>query len=253
MAYLDTQIVSASIQEIGGGLSASSDELSWIQSSYLIAEIIVIPLSAWLSCVMSTRWLLAASAAGFTLASVLCGSASDMRAMIVFRGASGLLRRLDDSDCVHGRRRLVSRQTKGRRSDFRQCRWRSCADARSSRRRLAYRWLVMALVVLGMLVTLLVPMLVRVDEPDLTLLRGADYPGMILMAPWGDSTAGQAAGLKKLWLLTYREAQVQAFADAYLAIALCFAVSVVPVPLMHKVAQSSCAIKLTLADFSGRR
>ena len=41
--------------------SASSDELSWIQSSYLIAEIIVIPLSAWLSCVMSTRWLLAAS------------------------------------------------------------------------------------------------------------------------------------------------------------------------------------------------
>src|SRR6516165_12658864 len=89
--------------------SASSDELSWIQSSYLIAEIIVIPLSAWLSCVMSTRWLLAASAAGFTLASVLCGSASDMRAMIVFRGATGLLRRLDDSDCVHGRRRLVSR------------------------------------------------------------------------------------------------------------------------------------------------
>jgi len=70
---------------------------------------------------------------------------------------------------------------------------------------------------------------------------------------WGDSTAGQAAALKKLWLLTYREAQVQAFADAYLAIALCFAVSVVPVPLMHKVAQSSCAIKLTLADFSGRR
>ena len=42
MAYLDTQIVSASIQEIGGGLSASSDELSWIQPSYLIAEIIVI-------------------------------------------------------------------------------------------------------------------------------------------------------------------------------------------------------------------
>ena len=46
MAYLDIQIVSASVQEIGGGLSASQDELSWIQSSYLIAEIIVIPLSA---------------------------------------------------------------------------------------------------------------------------------------------------------------------------------------------------------------
>ena len=91
MAYLDTQIVSASIQEIGGGLSASPDELSWIQSSYLIAEIIVIPLSAWLSRVMSTRWLIAASAAGFTLTSLLCGSASDMRAMILFRALQGFL------------------------------------------------------------------------------------------------------------------------------------------------------------------
>jgi hypothetical protein len=50
-------------------LVGEPDELSWIQSSYLIAEIIVIPLSAWLSRVMSTRWLIAASAAGFTLAS----------------------------------------------------------------------------------------------------------------------------------------------------------------------------------------
>ena len=48
IAYLDIQIVSASIQEIGGGLSASQDELGLIQSSYLIAEIVVIPLSAWL-------------------------------------------------------------------------------------------------------------------------------------------------------------------------------------------------------------
>jgi MFS transporter, DHA2 family, multidrug resistance protein len=55
IAYLDIQIVSASVQEIGGGLSASQDELSWIQSSYLMAEIIVIPLSAWLSRVMSTH------------------------------------------------------------------------------------------------------------------------------------------------------------------------------------------------------
>src|ERR1700685_148962 len=89
MAYLDIQIVSASVQEIGGGLSASQDELSWIQSSYLIAEIIVIPLSAWLSRVMSTRWLIAASAAGFTVASVLCSTAWDINSMIVFRALQG--------------------------------------------------------------------------------------------------------------------------------------------------------------------
>src|SRR3954452_4174322 len=75
IAFLDIQIVSASLQQIGGGLSASQDELSWVQTSYLIAEIIVIPLSGWLSHVMSTRWLVAVSAAGFTVASVLCSGA----------------------------------------------------------------------------------------------------------------------------------------------------------------------------------
>jgi MFS family permease len=72
IAYLDIQIVSGSVEQIGGGLSASQDELSWIQTSYLIAEIVVIPLSGWLSRVMSTRWLIAASAGGFTVASILC-------------------------------------------------------------------------------------------------------------------------------------------------------------------------------------
>src|ERR1700730_16086161 len=89
IAFLDIQIVSAAIQEIGAGLSASQDELSWIQTSYLIAEIVVIPLSAWLSQVMSTRWLITVSAAGFTLASVLCAAAWDIHAMIVFRALQG--------------------------------------------------------------------------------------------------------------------------------------------------------------------
>jgi MFS family permease len=145
IAYLDIQIVSASLQEIGGGLSASQDELSWIQSSYLIAEIIVIPLSAWLSRVMSTRWLIAASAAGFTLASVLCSTAWDMQSMIVFRALQGFFggsRRLSrpPSSCF--------RASRSHRRVLRQRRRRSCADARSGRRRLAYGWLVVALVVL---------------------------------------------------------------------------------------------------------
>ena len=50
---------------------------------------------------------------------------------------------------------------------------------------------------------------------------------------WGDPAAGQAAALKKLWMLAYREAQVQAFADAYLAIAVCFALAAVLAPLMR--------------------
>jgi DHA2 family multidrug resistance protein len=54
-------------------------------------------------------------------------------------------------------------------------------------------------------------------------------------AAWGDPVHGQAAALKKLWLLAYREAQVQTFADAYLAIAACFALAVLMVPLMRRV------------------
>ena len=48
MAILDIQIVSASLSEIQAGLSASSDEISWVQTAYLIAEVIMIPLSGFL-------------------------------------------------------------------------------------------------------------------------------------------------------------------------------------------------------------
>ena len=76
IALLDIQIVSASLKDIGGGLSAGQDETAWVQTSYLIAEIIVIPMSGWLSRVMSTRWLFCVSAAGFTATSLLCGCAT---------------------------------------------------------------------------------------------------------------------------------------------------------------------------------
>jgi len=71
IALLDIQIVASSLQDIGGGLSAARDEISWVQTAYLIAEIIMIPLSGWLTRVFSTRWLFAASAAGFTASSML--------------------------------------------------------------------------------------------------------------------------------------------------------------------------------------
>src|SRR6516165_6272370 len=91
IALLDIQIVSASLGEIGGGLSAGPDEIAWVQTSYLIAKITVIPLSGWLSRVMSTRWLFSISAAEFTATSLLCGWAWDIQSMIVFRGLQGFL------------------------------------------------------------------------------------------------------------------------------------------------------------------
>ena len=89
MALLDIQIVASSLQQIGGGLSAAQDQIGWVQTAYLIAEIIMIPLSGWLTRVFSTRWLFAASAAGFTVASLLCGLAWNIESMIVFRACRG--------------------------------------------------------------------------------------------------------------------------------------------------------------------
>ncbi|MGI6851795.1 DHA2 family efflux MFS transporter permease subunit [Mesorhizobium sp. 1B3] len=91
MAILDIQIVSASLTEIQAGLSASSDEISWVQTSYLIAEVVMIPLSGFLARLLSTRVLFAVSAAGFTLASALCATATSIEQMIVYRAIQGFI------------------------------------------------------------------------------------------------------------------------------------------------------------------
>src|SRR6201982_776901 len=91
MAILDIQIVSASLTDIQAGLSASSTEVSWVQTAYLIAEVIAIPLSGYLSRALGTRLLFATSAAGFTIASFLCGFASTIERMILWRAIQGFL------------------------------------------------------------------------------------------------------------------------------------------------------------------
>ena len=91
MSILDIQIVSASLTDIQAGLSASSNEVSWVQTAYLIAEVIAIPLSGFLSRAFGTRLLFAISASGFTLASFLCGFASSIEQMILWRAIQGFL------------------------------------------------------------------------------------------------------------------------------------------------------------------
>ena len=91
MSILDIQVVSASLTDIQAGLSASSTEVSWVQTAYLIAEVIAIPLSGFLSRALGTRLLFAISAAGFTVASFLCGFASTIEQMILWRAIQGFL------------------------------------------------------------------------------------------------------------------------------------------------------------------
>ncbi len=91
MAILDIQIVASSINQLQAGLSASADEIQWVQTSYLIAEVVAIPLSGYLSRMLSTRVYFVISALGFTLASVACAFAWNLESMIVFRVFQGFL------------------------------------------------------------------------------------------------------------------------------------------------------------------
>src|ERR1700685_2269885 len=89
MALLDIQMVAASLRDLQAGLSAGPDEISWVQTAYLMAELVMIPFSAYLAQAMSTRWLFTASAALFTLSSILCGLAWNIQSMIAFRVLQG--------------------------------------------------------------------------------------------------------------------------------------------------------------------
>ncbi|MGH7045768.1 MAG: DHA2 family efflux MFS transporter permease subunit [Stellaceae bacterium] len=187
VALLDIQIVASSLQDIGGGLSAAQDQISWVQTAYLIAEIIVIPLSGWLTRVCSTRWLFAASAAGFTFASLLCGIAWNIESMIIFRALQGMLGAsmiptVFTSSFYYfpGRRRVYSAAVVGTIASVAPVLGPVIGGWITDT--LDWHWLFYVNLVPGLLVAVMVPLMVRIDRPDLSLLRGADYPGIVLMA-----------------------------------------------------------------------
>ncbi|WP_203234856.1 DHA2 family efflux MFS transporter permease subunit [Modicisalibacter coralii] len=89
MAILDIQIVASSLNEIQSGLSASEDEISWVQTAYLIAEIVMIPLSGMLTRILSTRVAFTLSCAGFTLASLGCALTTSIEQLVILRAIQG--------------------------------------------------------------------------------------------------------------------------------------------------------------------
>ena len=89
MAVLDIQITNSSLRDITGGIAATQDEGSWISTSYLIGEIITIPLTAWLARVFSVRWYLLTNVTLFLIFSCLCGVAGNLGQMILFRACQG--------------------------------------------------------------------------------------------------------------------------------------------------------------------
>jgi MFS transporter, DHA2 family, multidrug resistance protein len=89
MAVLDIQITNSSLQDIQAALGATLEEGSWISTAYLVAEIVVIPLTGWLSQVFSVRRYILVNAALFIFFSICCASAWDLPSMITFRAFQG--------------------------------------------------------------------------------------------------------------------------------------------------------------------
>ncbi|MGV8951403.1 MAG: MFS transporter, partial [Cypionkella sp.] len=92
MAILDVQIVATSIPTIQSALGVAPDQMSWIQTAYLIAEVIAIPLTGFLTRALSMRWLFVTAVVMFTAASVGCaasGSFVELLAWRVIQGFSG--------------------------------------------------------------------------------------------------------------------------------------------------------------------
>jgi len=187
MAILDIQIVSASLTDIQAGLAASSDEISWVQTAYLTAEVVAIPLSGFLSRALGTRALFAISAAGFTLASFMCGLTSSMGEMIVWRALQGFIGGgmiptvFASAYTIFPRSRqpmisaliglvatlapTIGPTVGGYLTDA-----------------LSWHWLFFINVVPGIAVTVATLALVDFDKPDLKLLQHFDWWGLLSMA-----------------------------------------------------------------------
>src|SRR6202167_4842945 len=89
MEVLDTSIANVALPHISGNLSAGADESTWILTSYLVSNAIVLPLSGWMSSLIGRKRFYMSCVAMFTISSLLCGFAPNLTALIIFRVLQG--------------------------------------------------------------------------------------------------------------------------------------------------------------------
>ena len=187
MAVLDIQIVASSIREIQAGISASIDEISWVQTSYLIAEVVVIPLTGWLSWVMSTRWLFVAAALGFTIMSIASAFAWDINSMIVFRSLQGAFGGAMIPTVFASIFRIFPKSKQAGATVIAGLVATTAPTLGPTlggwiTQSFSWHWLFLINIVPGLFVCVAVAALVNIDRPNLGLLRKIDAPGIILVA-----------------------------------------------------------------------
>src|SRR6185369_7991022 len=152
---MDVQIVSSSLTQIQGGLSASSDEIAWIQSAYLIADVVMVPFSGTLSRLLSTRITFVVATLGFTGASVLCATTPSVFPVVYtrFRGAQ-LPTMLALISIILNLSSTLGPTIGGFLTDT-----------------FSWHWLFLVNIVPGLLVAAVVWVTIDIDRPDPSLLR----------------------------------------------------------------------------------
>lgn len=187
MALVDIQIVAASLNAIQAGLSAAPDEISWVQTAYLMAELVMIPLAGFLAKALSTRWLFTLSAGLFTLASALCGLAWDIDSMIAFRVFQGFVGGAmvptvwaTGFILFTGRDRALASSILGVVTMLAPVSGPTIGGWITEL--IDWRWIFYINVVPGVMVTVLAAALIRFDEARPALLRTLDWSHLLAMA-----------------------------------------------------------------------
>ena len=90
MEVLDTSIANVALPHIAGGLGASADEATWVLTSYLVSNAIVLPLSGWISSIVGRKHFYMFCVSLFTASSFMCGLAPNLRLLIIFRILQGM-------------------------------------------------------------------------------------------------------------------------------------------------------------------
>ncbi len=187
MAIMDVQIVTSSLTQIQGGLSASPDEISWVQTSYLIADVIMVPLSGSLSRLLSTRVLFVSATLGFTLASALCATATSLSQMILYRAMQGF----SGGAITPSVFPVVYTKFRGPQLATVMVMISLILNLSSTlgptiggflTDTFSWHWLFLVNIVPGIGVAVVVWMLIDIDKPDRSLLRYFDIYGLVLMA-----------------------------------------------------------------------
>jgi DHA2 family multidrug resistance protein len=187
MAIMDVQIVTSSLTQIQGGLSATSQEIAWVQTAYLIADVVMVPMSGTLSRIFSTRITFVIATLGFTTASALCATSTTLSEMIVYRAMQGfcggaigpavfpvvytkfrgpvLASLMVLISLILNLSSTLGPTIGGFLTDT-----------------FSWHWLFLVNIVPGIAVAIVVWLTIDLDQPELSLLRYFDSTGLVLMA-----------------------------------------------------------------------